>query len=112
MLSVIPAKAGTQGKRRLRKVIPKIAPLRILALDEPPVRVLPIAGSLRQVASWDAGAVSIKNRLDESAIIPRRGADIADFPRQQVLYPLPLIITQSISGHGSAFLQPTFDNSH
>ena len=64
---------------------------------EPPVRVLPVAQSLRQVAPRNSGAVSIKNRLDELAIIPSRGAGIAGFSRQPVLDPLPLIIAQSIS---------------
>ena len=79
---------------------------------EPPVGILPIAASLRQVAPGDSGAVSIQHRLDQSAIISSGGADIANFPRQQVFYSLSLIIAQSISGHGSAYLQPTFDNSH
>src|SRR5215469_15195103 len=34
MLLGVPAKAGTQGKRRLRQLIPKIAPLWIMALDQ------------------------------------------------------------------------------
>jgi len=69
---------------------------------EPSMGVLPIPESLWQVAPGNSRTVSIKHRLDESAIIPGRGPDIADFSRQHVLDSLPLIIAQSISGHGSA----------
>jgi hypothetical protein len=71
---------------------------------EPPVGVLPIAETFRQVAPRDSRAVSIEDRLDEPAIVARRDTDISDFPRKQVFDPLPLIVTQSQSDHGSAFV--------
>jgi len=52
----------------------------------------------------NSGAVSIKHRLDESAIIASGGADMANFPQQQIRYPLPLITAQSIPGHGQPVL--------
>jgi len=70
---------------------------------EPTMGILPITEALRQIAPWDAGAVTIEHRFDESAIVLRAGANMADPPRQQVLDPLPLVIAQSISGHRSAF---------
>src|SRR5690348_6032624 len=72
---------------------------------EPPVRVLPVAKAFRQVAPWDSGAASVEDRLDKPAIVLRSYADIFGFPGKQVLYPLPLIIAQSISGHGSALCE-------
>jgi hypothetical protein len=69
---------------------------------EPAMGVLPIAESLRQVAPRDTGAVSIEHRLDESAVVAGGGAAITNFPRKQVPYPLPLVVAQSISSHGSA----------
>jgi hypothetical protein len=44
--------------------------------------VLPIAESFWQVAPRDSGAVSIEHRLDESAVVARRGAGIANLTRQ------------------------------
>src|SRR4030081_719453 len=72
---------------------------------EPPVRVLPVAEAFRQVAPRDTGAVSVEDRLPKQAIVLRGDADISGFPGKQVLYPLPLIIAQSISGHGSALCE-------
>jgi hypothetical protein len=72
---------------------------------EPTMGILPIAEALRQIAPWDAGAVTIEHRFDEAAIVLGSGADMADPPRQPVLDPLPLVIAQSISGHRSAFVK-------
>jgi hypothetical protein len=75
---------------------------------EPTMGILPIAEALRQIAPWDAGAVTIEHRFDEAAIVLGSGADMADPPRQPVLDPLPLVIAQSISGHRSALSKPIF----
>jgi hypothetical protein len=81
-------------------------------LAEPPVGVLPVAEPLRQIAPRDAGTVSIENGFDESTIVARGGTDISGFPRKQVLYSLPLIVAQSISGHGSALCQSRLSMNH
>ena len=70
---------------------------------EPAVGVLPIAESFRQIPPRDAGAVAVQHRFDESAIVLGSCADMADPPWQPVFDPLPLVVSQSISGHGSAF---------
>jgi hypothetical protein len=49
---------------------------------EPPVRVLPIAKALWQIAPRNSGAVSIQNRFDESAIIAGGDADVPNFTRE------------------------------
>ena len=48
---------------------------------------------------------SVQHRFDKPAIVLRGYANIAGFPRKQLVNPLPLIITQAISGHGSALLK-------
>ena len=59
---------------------------------EPPVRVLPIAKALGQIAPRDPGAVPIHNRFDESAIVAGGCPSVPGLPRKQALDPLPLII--------------------
>jgi hypothetical protein len=63
---------------------------------EPSVRVLPIAKALGQIAPGNSGAVAIQNRFDEAPIILSGGANMPDSSRQQVLYPLPLLVAQVI----------------
>jgi hypothetical protein len=72
---------------------------------EPPAGVLPVAKALRQVAPRNAGTISLQHRLDKPAIVVRGYANIAGLPREQVLDPLPLIVTQAIPGRGSAWFQ-------
>src|SRR5262252_5037939 len=51
---------------------------------EPPVRILPVAETLRQVAPWYSRTVPVQHRLDKPTIVLRGGADISCFPREQV----------------------------
>jgi len=63
----------------------------------PPVIALvdnfPIAETGRQITPRDASTISEQNRVDEQPIISRRAADMAFTARQQILDPIPLIIT-------------------
>src|SRR5215472_7383107 len=72
---------------------------------EPSMGILPIAESLRQIAPRDAGTIPIEHCFDEATIVLGGGADMADPPREPVFDPFPLVVAQSISGHGSAFSQ-------
>jgi hypothetical protein len=69
---------------------------------EPTMGVLPVPEALRQVAPRNAGAVSVEQGFDESAIIAGGDTDIAGFAGKQVLDSLPLIITKCISVYRSA----------
>jgi len=70
---------------------------------EPSMGVFPVAKALGQITPGDAGAVPMEHGLDESAIVMGGRPDMADPSRQQVFDPLPLVVAQSIPGHGSAF---------
>jgi len=67
------------------------------------VRVLPAAEALRQIAPGNAGAVAEQHRLDEQAVVGGDYADGARPPGQQVLNPAPLVVSQGVSAHRSAF---------
>src|SRR5215510_660059 len=70
---------------------------------EPPVRILPVAEALRQVAPWDSRTVPVQHRLDKATIVTGGGTDVAPFAGKQVLDPFPLVVAKSIAGHASAF---------
>ena len=69
---------------------------------KPQVDLCPVAEPLRQIAPWHPGAIAVQHRLDELPIVRRRHSDRAFASRQQVLDPLPLIVTQSEPPHRSA----------
>jgi hypothetical protein len=46
--------------------------------------------------------VTIEDRLDEQPVVARGHADRAFPARQQVLDPVPLVITQAVAAHWSA----------
>jgi hypothetical protein len=69
---------------------------------EPPMHVLPVAEARRQVTPRTASAVTIENRLHENAVVRRRHPDRAWPAGQQVLEPLPLIVTKAEAMHWSA----------
>src|SRR5271167_522017 len=79
--------------------------------SEPAMGILPVAQALRQITPRDAGAVAIEHCFDEATIVLSGRAN--DPPRQPVLDPLPLVLVQSISPHGSAFCQsqPSIDHT-
>jgi hypothetical protein len=54
---------------------------------------LPIAETLWKITPWDAGSISVQNRLDEQPIVRRCAADMAFAARQKILDPIPLIVT-------------------
>jgi len=70
---------------------------------EPPVRILPVAEALRQVASWYSGTVPVQHRLDKATIVLGGCPDVAQLAGKQVLDPFPLVVAQSIAGHASTF---------
>src|SRR5262249_4085900 len=70
---------------------------------EPPVRILPVAEALRQVASWYSCTVPVQHRLDKATIVTGGGTDVAQLAGKQVLNPFPLVVAKSIAGHASAF---------
>jgi hypothetical protein len=52
---------------------------------EPPVRVLPVAKALGQIAPGNSGAVPIHNRFDESAIVAGGYPASLGFPESKSL---------------------------
>jgi hypothetical protein len=71
---------------------------------EAPV-VLPIAKPLRQIAPRNAGAVAIQHRRDKQPAIARSHSNRPLPTRQQVLDPVPLVVTKSVTAHRSALNQ-------
>jgi DNA transformation protein and related proteins len=67
---------------------------------EPPVRILPVAEALRQVAPWCS---PVQNRLDKPKIVTGGCTDVAQLTGKQVPNPFPWIVANSIAGHASAF---------
>jgi len=59
---------------------------------EPPMRVLPAAEALGQVAPRNSGTIPIEDRFHKATIVLGSRADISQLPREQVLDPLPLIL--------------------
>jgi hypothetical protein len=86
---------------------PLLGPARVA-----PMGVLSIPEALRQVAPGDPGAIAIEHGFDKSAVVLRRDTAVAELAGQQVRYPFPVVIAQSISGHRSACSQPTCHESH
>src|SRR5215475_13374303 len=54
---------------------------------KPPVRILPVAEALRQVAPWYSRTVPVQHRLDKATIILGGRADVARLTGKQVLDP-------------------------
>src|SRR4029450_6712277 len=69
---------------------------------EAPMHLHTIAEALGQVAPGYAGPVAVEHRLDKQPVARRRDADPALLPRQQMLDPVPLVVTQPRTAHRSA----------
>jgi hypothetical protein len=69
---------------------------------EAPMHLHAVAEAFGQVAPGYAGPVAVEHRLDEQPIIRRRDADPALLARQQMLDPVPPVVTQAIAAHRSA----------
>src|SRR5262245_43135800 len=61
---------------------------------EPPVRILPVAEALRQVAPWYSRTIPVQHRLDKATIVLGGCADIAQLTGKQVLDPFPLVVAK------------------
>jgi len=72
---------------------------------EPPMRILPVAKALRQVAPWDPRTVPVQHRLDKATIVPGGGTGVAPLAGKQVLDPFPLVVAKSIAGSCVSLLQ-------
>ena len=72
---------------------------------EPSVGVFPVTESFRQITPGNSRTVAIEHRFDESAIVLGSDTDMAGSPWQQVLDALPLVIAQSVPGHGVSLFQ-------
>src|SRR6516162_7481162 len=76
ILLVVPAKAGTQGERRLRQLIPKIAPLRIIALDQLQFpRTAPFLDALFAEDRIGHGFVKLDKHQPMYSVISNKSAD-------------------------------------
>jgi hypothetical protein len=66
---------------------------------EPQVDLYPVTKSLRQIAPWHSGTITVQHRLYEQPIVRRGHADRAFAPGQQILDPFPLIVAHSEPPH-------------
>src|ERR1700682_5025142 len=71
-----------------------------------------IAKALRQITPRDASSVAVENRFHEQPVVLGRDPDMAVAPRQHVLDPIPLIVSQPITTHRSAPIWLTVHESH
>jgi hypothetical protein len=69
---------------------------------EAPVRRFPIAKTRRQIAPWNARAVSVNDGLDKQVIIHSGSSDMPRSSRQKIPDPFPLVVPQTIAMHLSA----------
>ena len=72
-----------------------LAPAHVASVNHPKV-----AKAFGQIASGNAGAITIEHCLDKEAIILGSHSDGSHSAREQMLNTLPLIITESISSGG------------
>jgi hypothetical protein len=62
----------------------------------------PTAEALGQIAPRDTGAEAVEHGLDKQPVVPGGHAHMPDPARQQILDPLPLIISHASASHRSA----------
>jgi len=55
---------------------------------------LPIAKARRQIAPRNTGSKPVQNGFNEQPVIPRRTSDMAFATRQNILDPIPLIVSK------------------
>jgi len=63
---------------------------------EPRMRHTEVAEPFRQVAPWNPGTIAIQYSLDKQPVVPGRTTHDTLTSRQQILYPIPLIVSQPI----------------
>jgi hypothetical protein len=66
------------------------------------VHDLPVAETRRQVTPRDSRSIPVKNGFDEQPVVRCIAANMAFTAGQKILYPLPLVVSQSKALHGSA----------
>jgi len=66
------------------------------------VHLLPITEPFRQVSPRDASSIAIQHRLYKQPVVVCGYADASFTSGEQVLDPVPLVITKGISAHRSA----------
>ncbi|MEC5207349.1 hypothetical protein QF022_002305 [Vogesella perlucida] len=67
-----------------------------------------------QITPGNAGAVTVKYRIDEKAVVPCGDTNVANPSWQQVLDAFPLVISQRVSSiHGPSFVdaEPVFQDT-
>ena len=69
------------------------------------VHDLPVTETRRKITPGDSRSVSVKNGFDEQPIVRRIAADMAFTAGQEILDPIPLVVSQSKALHGSALLR-------
>jgi len=69
----------------------------------PSVRVVPVTEAFREVPPRDARAIAVQHRVNEKTVVRRGDANRALPPGQTVLDSVPLVVTEAMEAHGSAF---------
>ena len=89
------------GSQHFKDPLPDttLAPAHVASMNHPKV-----AKAFGQIAPGNAGAITIEHCLDKEAIILGSHSDGSYSAREQMLNPLPLIITESVApgGHGTS----------
>src|SRR4029077_10788383 len=62
------------------------------------MHALPIAKARRQITPRNAGSEPVQNGFNEQPVIRRRASDMAFATRQNILDPIPLIVTCTTAG--------------
>src|SRR3984893_4609694 len=69
------------------------------------VHDLPVAETHRQISPGNSRSISVKNRVNEQPVVCRSAADMSFPAGQEILDPLPLVVSQPKALHGSALLE-------
>ena len=69
------------------------------------VHDLPVAETHRQISPGNSRSISVKNRVNEQPVVCRSAADMSFPAGQEILDPLPLVVSQPKALHGPALLE-------
>src|SRR5688572_25846769 len=68
---------------------------------EPTMNILEVSKLLRKVSPGNTCAISIQDSIDEQPIVPSCNPNMSNATRQDILDPVPLVVSNTISQHGS-----------
>ncbi len=77
-----------------------------------PVHIFPVPETGRKVAPRNASAIAIQHRLHEQTVVRSCAADMTFAAGKKILYPLSLVVAQTIAPHSSVSPQKQENSQH